>query len=101
MFLVPLTRAPIGARCRIRIPAREVILAARAPDAISLHNVIPGTVRRITYETIRPTALVEISLGSGTLLARVTPDAITRLALQPGAPVLALIKSTSIEVLED
>jgi molybdate transport system ATP-binding protein len=43
--------------------------------------------------------MVEIALAEGALLARVTPDAIARLALSPGGPVLALIKSTSIEVL--
>ena len=43
--------------------------------------------------------MVEIALPNGALLARVTPDAIARLALSPGGPVLALIKSTSIEVL--
>ena len=46
-FWVPLLDAPVGGECRIRIPAREVILAGRAPEAISLHNIIPGTVRRI------------------------------------------------------
>jgi molybdate transport system ATP-binding protein len=44
--------------------------------------------------------LVEIALPGGALLSRVTPDAIVRLALAPGGPVLGLIKSTSIEVLE-
>jgi molybdate transport system ATP-binding protein len=33
------------------------------------------------------------------LLSRVTPDAVARLALSPDAPVLALVKSTSIQVL--
>jgi molybdate transport system ATP-binding protein len=56
-------------------------------------------VLRITAEPARRSALVEVALASGTLLARVTPDAVTRLALAPGSAVLALIKSTSIEVL--
>ena len=47
----------------------------------------------------RRSVLVEIALPSGALISRVTPDAIVRLALSPGKPVLALIKSTSIEVL--
>ena len=47
----------------------------------------------------RRSVLVEIALPSGALISRVTPDAIVRLALSPGRPVLALIKSTSIEVL--
>ncbi len=99
-FLVPLLDTPIGGASRIRIPAREVILAGRAPDSISLHNIISGTVRRITADPSRRAVMVEIALPDGALLARVTPDAIARLALVPGGPVLALIKSTSIEVLE-
>jgi molybdate transport system ATP-binding protein len=99
-FLVPLLDIPVGGACRIRIPAREVILAARPPEAISLHNIVPGTVRRIARDTIRRSVVVEIALPDGALLARVTPDAVLRLALVPDAPVLALIKSTSIEVLD-
>jgi molybdate transport system ATP-binding protein len=98
-FWVPLLDAPLHAECRVRIPAREVILAGKAPDAISLHNIVPGTVRRIAAEAGRRSVLVEIALPNGALLSRVTPDAIVRLALSPGGPVLALIKSTSIEVL--
>jgi molybdate transport system ATP-binding protein len=98
-FWVPLLDAPLQAERRIRIPAREVILAGKSPDSISVHNIVSGTVRRIATETARRSVLVEIALPSGALLGRVTPDAITRLTLSPGAPVLALIKSTSIEVL--
>jgi molybdate transport system ATP-binding protein len=96
---VPLLDAPLEAQRRVRIPAREVILAGKTPDAISLHNIVPGQVRRITGDAARRSVLVEIALSSGALISRVTPDAIVRLALSPGAPVLALIKSTSIEVL--
>jgi molybdate transport system ATP-binding protein len=99
-FWVPLLSRAAGTEYRIRVPAREVILAGRAPDAISLHNVIPGTVRRIAADPARRAVMVEIALPDGALLARVTPDAIARLALSPGGPVLALIKSTSIEVLD-
>ncbi|WP_428484590.1 molybdenum ABC transporter ATP-binding protein [Rhodopila sp.] len=98
-FLVPLLDLPIGCECRIRIPAREVILAGKPPDAISLHNIVPGTIRRIAEDLERRSVLTEIALPEGALLSRVTPDAITRLGLSIGSPVLALIKSTSIEVL--
>ena len=86
---------------RIRVPAREVILAGKPPEAISLHNVIAGTVRRIAGDPARRAVMVEVGLPNGAVLARVTPDAIARLGLSPGGPVLALIKSTSIEVLGD
>lgn len=98
-FWIPLLDLPIGSTCRIRVPAREVILAARSPEAISLHNVVAGTVGRIVRDSRQHSVVVEICLPSGGLLSRVTPDAVARLNLSPGSPVLALIKSTSIEVL--
>jgi molybdate transport system ATP-binding protein len=99
VVFVPLTDAPVGSACRIRIPAREVILAGRVPEAISVQNILPGHVARIAPEDAQHTVLVEISLPDGTLLSRVTPDAVGRLALTEGSPVLALVKSTAIEVL--
>jgi molybdate transport system ATP-binding protein len=97
---IPLLEAPLGTQRRVRIPAREVILAGEQPASISLHNIVSGEVRRITGDRAKHSVLVEIALGGGALISRVTPDAIVRLALAPGRPVLALIKSTSIEVLE-
>jgi molybdate transport system ATP-binding protein len=99
-FWVPLLGAPLNSFCRLRIPAREVILAGKPPEAISLHNVVAGKVRRIAADMAHRSVLVEIALPAGALISRVTPDAIARLALSPGQPVLALIKSTSIEILE-
>jgi molybdate transport system ATP-binding protein len=98
-FWIPLTERPEGSACRIRIPAREIILATRPPEGISLHNIVAGTVRVVQPDTGRRSAMVAIALPSGGLLARVTLDAVQKLSLVPGAPVLALIKSTSIELL--
>ena len=98
-FLVPLMDEIVGQTCRIRIPAREVILAGQPPEAISVHNIVPGTVRRIMPDRLRRSVLIEIGLPNGALVSRVTPDAAAQLGLTPGGAVLALIKSTSIEVL--
>ncbi len=98
-FWVPLLDLSPGATCRIRIPAREVILAGKSPEAISLHNIVAGTVADIVNDAARRSVMVRIALSQGALLARVTPDAVVRLNLSTGSPVLALIKSTSIEVL--
>jgi molybdate transport system ATP-binding protein len=98
-FWVPLLDAPAGTEWRLRVPAREVILAGQVPAAISVHNIVAGHVRRIAGEAGRRSVLVEIALPAGALLSRVTTDAIARLSLAPGRPVLALIKSTSVEVL--
>jgi molybdate transport system ATP-binding protein len=62
-FWVPRLDAPLDSFRRVRIPAREVILAGRAPEAISLHNIIPGTVRRIATDAARRAVMVEIVFG--------------------------------------
>jgi len=98
-LLVPILNQPPGDSVRVRIPAREVILATAEPAGISVHNVIPGLVHGIVPDETRHAALVEVALDGGGLLARVTPDAVARLKLVPGTKVLALVKSMAIEVL--
>ena len=98
-LLVPLLDAPPQTEVRVRVPAREVILAVREPAGVSVHNVVSGTVGRIVPDPSRHASLVEVGLDDGGLLARVTPDAVSRLELATGKPVLALIKSMAIEVL--
>jgi molybdate transport system ATP-binding protein len=106
-LLVPLLSAPINSRVRARVAAREVILArpgaAGIAAAISLHNILPGSVQAVGDDAERRAALVQVALdgdGSGPwLLSRITADAVVRLGLAPGVPVLALVKSMSVEVL--
>ncbi|HTI82756.1 MAG TPA: molybdenum ABC transporter ATP-binding protein [Acetobacteraceae bacterium] len=100
-LLVPLMRQAPETAVRVRIPAREVILATEAPKGISVHNIIAGTVRSVVPDPGRRAAMVEVALDGSALLARITPDAVSRLRLVPGAPVLALVKSVAIEVLAD
>ena len=83
---------------RIRVPAREVILASRAPEGLSLHNVLSGTVSAVHTDGPVDQAVVQIAVGRNLLLAEVTRDAVARLGLEPGKPVQALIKSVSIDV---
>ena len=97
-LLVPLLAAAPGTMVRLRVPAREVILATDAPRGISVHNVIATTIRAITEDPPRRATLVALDAGGVGLLARVTPDAVARLGLAPGAAVLALVKSMAIEV---
>ncbi len=94
---VPLVTGSLGTQLRVRIPAREIILATEAPAGISLHNILPTVVVAVTEAG--HTAMVELGTGEARLLARVTPDAVARLGLRPGKPVLALIKSMSVDVI--
>lgn len=88
-----------GTHVRVRIPAREVILATAAPDGVSLHNVLRGTVSAVHVEPALDAVMIQVTVGQVPLLAEVTRDAVSRLGIVVGAPIHALIKSVSIDVL--
>ena len=87
-----------GATVRVRIPAREVILATGKPEGLSLHNALPGTVSAITTDAAFHSVIVQLTVGRALLLAEVTRDAVERLPIAVGRPLYALVKSVSIGV---
>ncbi len=87
-----------GRRVRVRVPAREVILATEAPAGLSVHNVVTGTVTSVASDGVSEAAIVQLAVGRTHLLAEVTKDAVTRLRIAEGVPLHALIKSVSLEV---
>jgi molybdate transport system ATP-binding protein len=97
VLIAPATNRTTGSRVRVHVPARDVILATARPSALSLHNVVGGTVRAIaTLDEAR--VVVQLQVGDTVLLAEVTRDAVGRLALAPGTSAFALIKSVSLDV---
>jgi molybdate transport system ATP-binding protein len=99
LFLVPLQMAPPQRAVRMLVPAREVVIALDTPRAISVNNVVPAVVLALARDEAASAALVELDVGGGRLLSRVTLDAADRLRLRPGLRVLALIKAMSVETL--
>ena len=89
---------PEGAAVRVRIPAREIILAAAQPEELSLHNALRATVSAIEPDTTFHSVIVQLSVGNVLLLAEVTRDAIDRLRIRPGSQLYALVKSVSINI---
>jgi len=94
---VPTIHAAVGASVRIQIPAREVILADRRPEGLSLHNVLDARVTGIEAGSHEALRLVHLEIGGSRLLSLVTQDAVRNLGLAPGVPVLALVKAVSVE----
>jgi molybdate transport system ATP-binding protein len=86
-------------KVRVRIPAREVILATSEPAGVSLHNALPGTVSAVTIDPAFDHVIVQIAVGGVLLLAEVTRDALDRLSIGVGKRLYVLIKSVSIGVI--
>jgi len=92
---VPRTQTPVGARLRLRVDPRDVIVATAAPVGLSIRNSFETLVRQLTP---RADGLVDVRLGIGDqgLTARITPDAVTDLGLEPAQRVYALIKTVAL-----
>ncbi|HUH16818.1 MAG TPA: molybdenum ABC transporter ATP-binding protein [Methylomirabilota bacterium] len=87
-----------GRRVRLRIPAREVILATERPRGLSLHNALSGQVSGMHADAQSGHVIVQVAVGGVRLLAEVTPDAVARLGIVVGLPLHALVKSVSLDV---
>jgi molybdate transport system ATP-binding protein len=98
-LLVPARHLTGTTVVRVRIPAREVILATSAPTGLSLHNVLAGTVSAMHDDPALDAVIVQLTVGRILLLAEVTRDAIGKLQIKVGRHLHVLIKSVSIEVL--
>ncbi len=95
VLTVPLRPEAPGTRHRVRIPARDVAIGTGSPSGLSHQNVVPGVVTALA-EAGAHEVFVRVAAGPTVLLARVTRDAVDRLALRPGLPVFALVKSVAL-----
>jgi molybdate transport system ATP-binding protein len=89
----------VGAKVRLRIPAREIVLAKGRPEGLSLHNALAGVVAAIHADPGFDHVIVQIAVGRVLLLAEVTRDAVMRLGMAVGMQLHVLIKSVSIDLI--
>jgi molybdate transport system ATP-binding protein len=83
-----------GARVRVQLLARDIILATQPVEHLSVRNALRGTVTDITPEDAAG-VLVRVDVGGPVLLARITAGARQALQLAPGDAVWALVKAVS------
>ena len=95
-LVVPRLEVPVGTALRIRVRARDVILAVTRPSGISALNVVEGQVERL-IPIEEGTLEVQLRASNQRLLARVTRRSGEALGLAPGRQVFAVIKSVAID----
>ena len=91
---------PLGTPVRIRIHARDVVLATERPTHLSIRNAFAGKV----VELAQPRGpLIDLKLDIGTaaepvmLWARITQRALEEMELAPGKPIFALVKTVALD----
>ena len=94
-IFVPRLAATIGSMVRVRLRARDVMIATKKPDGLSAQNVLSGTLAAI--EPVSDTAVdVRIDCAGETIVARITRLSAVRLRLEPGQSVFAVVKTVSV-----
>jgi molybdate transport system ATP-binding protein len=74
--------------------ARDIILATESPNALSVRNVLEGTIADMS-EDDQEAVLVKVDIGGATVLSRITQNACEALKLQQGSAVWVLVKAVS------
>lgn len=98
LLRLPILDAPQGQLVRLRIPARDVALAARSSssgtlDGLSYRNQLDAVIEEVTRLPGHDASFeLRLRLGDQALRARVTRQAWRELGLAVGQPVTALVR---------
>jgi len=93
---VPHLDLPIGATLRVRIRARDVMIALESPTGLSALNVLPGIIAEIAGGD-GPIVQMRLDCAGEALVARLTRRSVETLGLVPGKQVHAVIKSIAFD----
>jgi len=95
-LLVPLRPDPPGAALRVRLRARDVVVALAPPSGMTFGNCLPCVLAGLAPG---PPGELFLSLHAGptTVLARVGADSAAALNLRPGMDVFALVKTVAFD----
>lgn len=95
-LIVPRVARDAGAHVRIRIDAQDVMIALTEPARVSANNVLPATVSAVRADGPGFEADIQLALGETRLIARITKKSASRLDLEPGTKVFAVIKTVTV-----
>jgi molybdate transport system ATP-binding protein len=88
-------QAAVGAKLRVQLLARDLIVATQAPQHLSVRNTLSGVVTAV-MDDAEDSDLIAVDIGGTIIMARVTKAATRELRLAPRLPVWALVKTVSL-----
>lgn len=88
---------PPGQPIRLRIRSRDVAIATRKPEGLSIRNVFPGRLAEISGDPETGFVDATVETKGARIRARLTQAAAEDLELVEGMPVFALVKSVTFE----
>jgi molybdate transport system ATP-binding protein len=96
-IVIPGTGRKTGSTVRLQIHARDVSIALKRPEQISIRNILKVTVTGLTDKPDSAYIEVQLDLNGNRLRSLLTRFAVKDLDLQVGQSVYALIKGVSFD----
>ena len=96
LLRIPAIGVAVGTPVRLRVQAKDVAVACKRPERLSIRNVLPARVVNIQF-TEAAFAELLLDVNGQHLRSRVTREAVEELDLREGLPVFALVKSVAFE----
>ena len=93
---MPLIDAAAGSAIRLRIRARDVILATQRPLGLSALNILAGKIAGLSSDR-GPLVDVKIDCHGQSIVSRLTRQSTHALDLRLGQDVFAVIKTVSFD----
>ncbi|MBM6595871.1 molybdenum ABC transporter ATP-binding protein [Microvirga pudoricolor] len=93
---VPRLERPVGSALRVRLRARDIMLALRAPEGLSALNVLPGRVVALA-QADRSSMDVTLDCAGDAVVVHLTRKSADRLGLRPELLVHAVIKGIAFD----
>jgi molybdate transport system ATP-binding protein len=81
---------------RVRLLARDVSLARAPQTGTSIGNQLQGVVQALADDEHPSLTLVRVKVGDWPVVARLSRRSAHALALQPGVPVWAQVKTVAL-----
>jgi len=94
-LLLPQMNIDPGASTRVRVLAKDVIVALDEPSGLSALNILPAKILALRGGS-GPGVIVQMQSGEDRILARITRRSADAMGLKPGLRIYAMIKSVSI-----
>ncbi|MEE2996820.1 MAG: molybdenum ABC transporter ATP-binding protein [Pseudomonadota bacterium] len=95
-FLVPITGLQTGGSLRLHVRARDVSLALKKPENVSVLNIFEGTVTSVSNNN-QPQMDISIDVGGTIIWSQITQKSVLDLKIAPGRRVFAMVKAVAID----
>jgi molybdate transport system ATP-binding protein len=96
LWVPRLNERSVGAKVRVHIRARDVMISTRPPEGLSALNVLRAVVAELGPQS-GPITDLRLDCGGQAILARLTQRSVKRLGLSPGMTVYAVIKTVGFD----